>query len=247
MPGTFLLYRDDLNGNRRPDIFGSVPDALATTARYLAALGWQSGLPWGWEVTVPAHVTVTQIAVRGEHGCLALHRPRGRCLNLSRWTALGVTRIDGQPLEGDSTAALLLPAGSTGPAWLVTRNFQALWQYNRADAYALAIGLLANAIRGEPPMKAPWPTNDPGLSRAEMRELQALLVRRGHVDVDVDGSDGPRTRSAVAEAERDLGLEVNGRPGMKILSRLRAEVAALAVGESASAADTAPLRTFKLP
>jgi peptidoglycan hydrolase-like protein with peptidoglycan-binding domain len=121
-----------------------------------------------------------------------------------------------------------LPAGVEGPAWLVTRNFQALWQYNRADAYALAIGLLANALRGEPPMKASWPTDDPGLSRVELRELQTLLVRRGHAYVDVDGADGPRTRNAVAAEERTLGLTVNGRPGVKILRRLRAEFAVAA-------------------
>jgi peptidoglycan hydrolase-like protein with peptidoglycan-binding domain len=108
----------------------------------------------------------------------------------------------------------------------VTRNFQALWQYNRADAYALAIGLLSNAMRGEPPISGSWPTDDPGLSRAELRELQTLLVRRGHADVDVDGADGPRTRQAVAVEERALGLAVNGRPGAKILRRLRVESAA---------------------
>lgn len=225
MPATFVRYRDDGDGSGHADIFGSVPDALATTARYLAALGWRSDLPWGWEVTVPAQVAGTRNALQSEHACLAANQPAGRCLDLSRWAALGVVRADGQPLAGSAVAALLMPAGAAGPAWLVTRNFQALWQYNRADAYALAIGLLANAMRGEAPMKASWPTDDPGLSRAETRELQAILVGRGHADVQVDGADGPRTRSAVAAEERALGLTVNGRPGAKILLRLRAEKA----------------------
>jgi lytic murein transglycosylase len=233
MPATFVRYRDDGDGNGRPDIIGSVPDALATTARYLAALGWQAGLPWGWEVKVPAHVATTRNALQGQHACLAPNQPAGRCLDLTRWTALGVARADGAPLTGGSMAALLMPAGAEGPAWLVTRNFQALWQYNRADAYALAIGLLANAMRGEPPMKASWPTDDPGLSRAELRELQTLLVRRGHADVDVDGADGPRTRNAVAAEERALGLTVKERPGVKILRRLRAEVTLTAPDEAA--------------
>ena len=236
MPATFVRYRDDGDGSGRPDILGSVPDALATTARYLAALGWQPGLPWGWEVTVPANVASTRNALQGEHGCLAPNRPIGRCLHLSQWAALGVVRTDGRPFTGGSQAALLMPAGAEGPAWLVTRNFQALWQYNRADAYALAIGLLANAMRGEPPMKASWPTDDPGLSRAELRELQTLLVRRGHADLDVDGADGPRTRNAVAAEERALGLTVNGRPGVNILRRLRAELALTAPAEAGGAA-----------
>ena len=240
MPATFVSFRDDGDGSGKPDIMGSTADALATTARYLAALGWQPELPWGWEVRVPAPVAATRNALQGEHGCLAPKRPPnsppGRCLDLSQWAALGVVRADGRPLGGRSTAALLMPAGAEGPAWLVTRNFQALWQYNRADAYALAIGLLANALRGEPPLQAAWPTDDPGLSRAEMRELQTLLVRRGHGDVDVDGADGPRTRSAVAAEQQALGLAVIGRAGAKILRRLRAESAVAAPGEATGAA-----------
>ncbi len=246
MPATFVRFRDDGDGSGHPDILGSVPDALATTARYLAALGWRTGLPWGWEVAVPAHVASTWNALQREHGCLAPNQPAGLCLDLARWAALGVVRTDGRPLTGASMAALLMPAGAAGPAWLVTRNFQALWQYNRADAYALAIGLLANVMRGEPPMKASWPTDDPGLSRAELRELQTLLVRRGHAEVGVDGADGPRTRNAVAAEERALGLTVNGRPGVKILRRLRAEFASTAVDEAVGAAiPRAP--TVKLP
>ena len=233
MPATFVRFRADGDSNGQSDILGSVPDALATTARYLEALGWQTGLPWGWEVKVPAQVASTRNALQREHACLAPNQPAGRCLDLSRWAALGVVRIDGQPLSGSTTAALLMPAGAAGPAWLVTRNFQALWQYNRADAYALAIGLLANALRGEPPMKAAWPTDDAGLSRAELRELQTLLVRRGHADVQVDGADGPRTRHAVAIEERTLGLAGNGRPGARILQRLRAESAVTAPQEAA--------------
>jgi len=236
MPATFVRFRDDGDGSGQPDILGSVPDALATTARYLSALGWRSDLPWGWEVTVPAHVATTRNALQREHACLAPNQPAGRCLELSRWAAMGVVRADGRPLTGASMAALLMPAGAAGPAWLVTRNFQALWQYNRADAYALAIGLLANAMRGEPPMQASWPTDDLGLSRAELRELQTLLVRRGHADVDIDGADGPRTRSAVAAQQRALGLTVNGRPGAKILHRLRAEPVLAAPDEAGDAA-----------
>ena len=182
------------------------------------------------------HAAPAEDALQGEHGCLAPNRPIGRCLHLSQWAALGVVRTDGRPFTGGSQAALLMPAGAEGPAWLVTRNFQALWQYNRADAYALAIGLLANAMRGAPPTKVSWPTDDPGLSRAELRELQTLLVRRGHADLDVDGADGPRTRNAVAAEERALGLTVNGRPGANILRRLRAELALTAPAEAGGAA-----------
>jgi len=144
-----------------------------------------------------------------------------------------MTRIDGTPLlaqtsSGDALqaatiGALLMPAGPQGPAWLVTPNYQAIWRYNRADAYALAIGLLSDALRGAPPQRVAWPTADPGLSRAEFRELQALLLQRGHCDLHVDGAEGPRTRAAIRDEELRLGWMDSGRAGGRLLARLREE------------------------
>lgn len=238
MPGTFVRYRDDGDGDGRADIVSSVPDALASTARYLAALGWTSGLPWGWEVRMPADLATARNALQSEHACAAAREPQGRCLALSDWATRGVVRLDGAALEGDTPAALLMPAGAGGPAWLVTRNFQALWQYNRADAYALAIGLLANGLRGDPPMRTAWPTDDPGLSRAELRELQALLIARGRTDLGVDGADGPRTRAAVRAEQEAQGWPATGRPGRVLLQRLRA--AAVPAETAAAGVPSAP-------
>src|SRR6185369_14332187 len=133
----------------------------------------------------------------------------------------GVTRIDGSPLvqpdaaagsvDASAAAALLMPAGAQGPAWLVTPNYQAIWRYNRADAYALAIGLLSDALRGGPAQRVAWPTEDPGLSRAEFRELQEVLLERGHCEVRVDGAQGPLTGAAIREEEVRLGWLPTGR------------------------------------
>lgn len=237
MPGTFVRYLDDGDGDGRPDIVSSVPDALATTARYLAALGWSPGLPWGWEVRVPADLATARNALQSEHACATAPAPQGRCLTLAAWAVGGAVRLDGGTLEGDTPAALLMPAGVDGPAWLVTRNFHALWQYNRADAYALAISLLASGLRGEPAMRGAWPTDDPGLSRSEMRELQALLIARGHADLRVDGADGPRTQAAVRAEQEALALPATGRPGQVLLQRLRA------LGTPADGAPPAPPTT----
>jgi glucose-6-phosphate 1-epimerase len=114
-----------------------------------------------------------------------------------------------------------MPAGPRGPAWLVTPNYQAIWRYNRADAYALAIGLLADSLRGGPLQRVAWPTDDPGLSRAEFRELQSLLVARGHCELRVDGSEGPRTSAAIREEETRLGWTPTGRGGARLLAALR--------------------------
>ena len=148
MPATFVRFRDDGDGSGQPDILGSVPDALATTTR--AVVGARAGdRTCRWAVgggRFTAHVATTRNAL--QRSTLALHRtsPQGAassCRAGPPWAWCGPM---GGQLTGASMAALLMPAGAAGPAWLVTRNFQALWQYNRADAYALAIGLLANAM-----------------------------------------------------------------------------------------------------
>src|SRR3546814_5207069 len=99
---------------------------------------------------------------------------------MSAWAAQGVKRVDGQPLPAaDIQAGLLLPAGPQGPAFLVTRNFDAVYSYNAAESYALAIAHLSDRLRGAGPFVRAWPTDDAGLSRAERRELQSLLIARG--------------------------------------------------------------------
>lgn len=229
MPATFVHYMSDGDGAPAADIINSVPDALATTARYLRGLGWQAGLSWGVEVRVPAAVAPMS-ALEAEHACLAQSRPTGRCKRAAEWAAAGVTRVDGSPLLGEGPSgrldpstptALLMPAVPQGPAWIVTPNYHALWRYNRADAYALAIGLLSDSLRGAPPQRVAWPTGDPPLTRSELRELQALLVVRGHCAVQVDGAPGPVTSNAVRAEESRLGWVPSGRPSAKLLQALR--------------------------
>lgn len=225
MPGTFIANMEAADGSARADIVGSAGDALATTARYLAGLGWADGLRWGVEVAPPGAALREMIAPEREHACLSKDDATGKCRSVEQWVALGVTAAGGAAIDlpPDTRAALLAPAGEGGPAWLVTRNYQALWQYNRADAYALAIGLLSDALRGAAPLRSAWPTDDAGLSRAELRELQRTLIRRGHAQVVADGYDGPRTREAVRAEERRLGWPETGRAGARLAGELAAE------------------------
>ena len=198
-------------------------------------------------------------ALESDHGCLAEAIPSGRCRSIAQWAEAGVLRVDGSALvqrsgsaarlDPGTTAALMMPAGPQGPAWLVTPNYQAIWRYNRADAYALAIGLLSDALRGGPLQRVAWPTDDPGLSRADFRELQSLLLRGGHCEVRVDGADGPRTSAAVREEETRRGWTPTGRGGGRLLAAMRADagpaascapVAASAVGSSAPLHEQSP-------
>jgi glucose-6-phosphate 1-epimerase len=130
--------------------------------------------------------------------------------------------MDGAALAADAPpAGLLLPAGPQGPAFLVFRNFDAIYSYNAAESYALAIAHLSDRLRGGPPLATPWPTDDPGLSRAEQRELQGLLAGRGHAIGEIDGVIGSQTRNAILVEQERRGLPVDGRAGRRLLEALR--------------------------
>ncbi len=207
MPSTFERTAVDFDGDGRRDIVGSVADALGSTANFLARAGWQRGQPWGIEVKVPA----------GYAG------PSGRRARreLALWRKLGVKNIDRSELAGEGAAALLLPAGLPGPGFLVYRNFDAIYSYNASISYALAIAHLSDRLRGGGPLQTPWPTDDPGISRAERREVQERLLERGFDIGTVDGAIGPRTRRAIEAFQAAKGLPVDGRAGAKVLRALR--------------------------
>jgi lytic murein transglycosylase len=205
MPSSYLRLAVPSADGRR-DIVDSADAALASTAHYFAKSGWRSGLPWGFEVKLPA----------GYSG------PSGRKdrQSMSFWASHGITRIDGRPL-GEGDAGLLLPAGSNGPAFLVTKNFDVVYSYNAAESYSLAACVLADRLAGGPGITTPWPTEDPGLSRAGRRELQALLIKRGYDVGEPDGAIGKKTKQAIADFEQKNGLSVNGRASQKVLEALR--------------------------
>jgi len=139
---------------------------------------------------------------------------------VSSWAERGITRVDGTPLTGSGNAGLVYPARG-GPGFLVFKNYDAAYSYNGADSYALAISLLADRLKGKPGVQQAWPTDDPPTSRAERRELQRLLIARGHDVGEPDGAVGAKTRAAIMTEEARIGLPQTGRPGGKILKALR--------------------------
>lgn len=205
MPSTFLRLAVDLDGSGR-DIVDSPAAALGSTANYLKHSGWTTGEPWGFEVKLPDGYS-------GPSG----HKNKQP---ISAWAARGIRRIDGRPL-GEGQAGLLLPAGAGGPAFLVTHNFDVIYSYNAAESYTLAIAILAQRLAGGPGIETPWPTDDPGLSRAERRELQALLNKHGYDVGEPDGAIGAKTKAAIADFEDKHGLTRDGRASAKVLEALR--------------------------
>lgn len=209
MPSTFMRLAVDFDGDGRRDLVDSVPDALASTANFLRRAGWRSAESWGFEVVLP----------KGFDASLGGRKNKRAA---AFWVQRGVKRLDGSVLPPDTPpSGLLLPAGSEGPAFLVGRNFDALYGYNAAESYALAIAHLSDRLRGGSRFSTPWPTDDPGLSRAERREVQQLLLARGHDIGEADGMIGARTREAIKLEQAALGLRPDGRAGQAVLRALR--------------------------
>jgi membrane-bound lytic murein transglycosylase B len=137
MPSSFLRYAVDADGDGRIDIWNSVPDVLASTANYLARVGWQDGQTWGRPVLVPESF---------DFGLAGLEKS----LPLRGWQALGVRRMSGKALpRRDLDASLILPAGPGGSAYLVYGNFRALLAWNRSKAFAVAVGTLADRLAAQ--------------------------------------------------------------------------------------------------
>ncbi len=217
MPGVFWWRAVDFDGDGRRDLMDNTGDALASTANFLQQAGWVAGRPWGIEVRIPGGDSAATFA-NGEGR--RVRRP------MREWIERGVTRINGTPLAATGSdslmqAGLFTPAGTNGPAFLVTTNFSAIFSYNAAESYALAIAHLSDLLGGGGAFVRPWPTDDPGLSRADRRELQTLLLARGHDIGAVDALLTPRTRAAVTVEQQRLGQPATGRPGQKLLEALR--------------------------
>ncbi|SEA53812.1 membrane-bound lytic murein transglycosylase B [Thiothrix caldifontis] len=216
IPTTFEAYAVDFDGDGHRDLVSSIPDALASTANYLAHSGWERDQPWGFEVRLPASFDWSKADT-------------DYWLPLNIWSMVGgVNAINGQVLDSTNEAFVFLPAGYRGPAFLALRNFQAILKYNNAQNYALAVGYLGDRIQGKPPLSADWPTEDKPLSHAEKIELQTLLTAVGYNTDGVDGKLGPNTRSALRRWQLDVNLPADGYATQHYLSLLRQSVAAKA-------------------
>jgi lytic murein transglycosylase len=208
LPSNFLAYAVDADGDGRRDIWGSMPDVVASTANFLSRSGWQAGAPWGVEVRLPpgfdygrADTSVRQ--------------------STAQWAAEGVRAMDDRPLPEFAEATVLLPAGARGPAFLIGPNFRAVLRYNNSTNYALAVGLLAQRLGGGPGVQAAWPRDEPALSRTQMTELQAALNQRGFAAGTPDGVMGPATREGLRRYQRSVGLPADGYPSAELLQRLQ--------------------------
>ena len=207
MPSEYYQYAVDYDGDGTRNLLRSAPDVLASTANYLVGLGWRRGEPWLSEVRVPATLPWQQAD-------LDIKLPR------AKWAASGVTLADGRPLPADDLpASLLLPMGRFGPAFLAYDNFRVYLQWNNALVYSTTAAYLATRIARAPPLhrgNAP-----PPLAFADVKALQASLVRAGYDVGAIDGFLGLKTRQAVKAMQVKYNLPADSYPTTELLARLR--------------------------
>ena len=210
MPTAFKRYAVDFDGDGRRDVVDSIPDLVASTANNLKLDGWKAGETWGYEVMLPA-------------GFDYLLADGAKPMTLQDWARHGVVRAGGRAFPRPAEKAfLLLPAGARGPAFLMLNNFRVIMRYNPAGAYALAIGHLADRLRGDSEFVHPWPRDERVLSSAERYELQQHLVALGFdIGGEPNGRINARTRSAMRRYQLAAGLVPDGFATAGLLDRLR--------------------------
>ena len=210
LPSKFLAFAVDFDGDKRRDIWGSVPDALASIANYLKQHGWQSGRDWGFEANVPASVACT------------LEGP-DKARKIADWVRHGVTRVRGRAFpqgEMGRKGSLLMPAGRLGPAYIATPNFYVLKAYNESDLYALFIGHLADRFGADRAFVGKWAKTG-GFNRRDVQRMQQRLEKNGYDVGGADGLVGFRTRVAVGLWQAKAGLAATCFPDAGLIRAIR--------------------------
>ncbi len=203
MPTNVVDFAIDFSGDGKADIWNNVPDALGSTGNYIHKGGWKYGLPWGFEVTIPKGFDYMQ--------------SRG---SFADWQQRGLRRADGKAFPSSGPGILFFPAGAAGPAFLVTDNYAVLKEYNNSDAYAIAVGHLADRMKGGAPIKTAWPTDDRPLPRDARVALQKKLAALGYKVNEFDGHVDFDLRDNIRTEQAKFGMVPDGNPTAAFLDRL---------------------------
>lgn len=209
MPSVYLEHAIDYDDSGQTDLWGSIPDALASAANYLRSMGWRDGERWGREVQLPEDFDFADLGLEYK-------------ASVDEWASRGVRQVNGQRLpRSQMPASLLLPAGHRGPAFLVYDNFHIIMRWNRSTLYALSVGVLADRINGAGGLTASPPQDTQALRLDEVREIQERLNQLGFDAGVVDGMIGPATQAAIARYQRQHDLISDGFADQALLQHLR--------------------------
>jgi lytic murein transglycosylase len=220
IPTVFLQYAKDGNGDGKRNLWDTRSDVFASTANYLLSKGWTEDAPCFDEVKLPDDFDYAQADI-------SIEKP------VREWADLSVTLTDGRSLkrragvDKEAFAAIILPAGWKGPAFIAYPNFKVVLAYNNAISYALSVCQLSRRYTGGPSFRTAWPRDEmPLLSRTERMELQTLLMQRRYDVGEADGVIGKRTREAIRAYQRSAGLKADGFATQSLLQHLRQSQAA---------------------
>jgi membrane-bound lytic murein transglycosylase B len=209
MPSSYLAYAVAFERHSQRDIWTNEADAIGSTANYLAKHGWTTGLPWGFEVRLPPKFALSAADSSSP-------------APFASFAARRVQKADGSQLPESGQGRLLMPAGIDGPVFLITSNFDVIKAYNNSTAYALAVGLLGDAVKGGPGLVAHWPINDRPLTSAQIQRLQIKLKKMGYDVGEIDGKNGDALRSAVRAYQERNGLAPDGYANLALFRRVGA-------------------------
>lgn len=204
LPKDIIEHGMDGDGDGVVDLKNSSPDALMSGANVLSSLGWRPNEPWLQEINVPANLDWAQTGLT--------HKKTG-----AEWATLGVTSRNGD-IVGNLDAAVLLPMGRNGPAFLAYPNFEIYFEWNKSFVYVTTAAYFATRLAGGPVYNAGNPT--PALSGDQMKSLQSKLTARGHDVGGIDGILGAKTREAVQSEQSRLGLPADAWPTAALLNAL---------------------------
>ena len=205
LPEDILRNGVDGDGDGKVSLKTSPPDALMSGGKMLRALGWRAGEPWMQEVSMPTDFDWAETGLNH-------WKPA------STFLEAGVEPRSGK-LEGPGLdAAILLPQGRNGPAFLVYPNFNVFFEWNQSFIYVTTAAYFATRLQGAEIYNAGNPL--PALNEAQMKSLQKKLETRGHDVGGVDGILGEKTREAVQVEQERLGLPADAWPTRGLLDRL---------------------------
>ncbi len=206
LPSDYLEYGRDGDGDGRVDLRNSAPDVIMTAGNFIRSLGWRRGEPWFQEVRVPDRLPWEQTG-------------KSNRIPVSQWAAWGISDRDGKPLRDNGIpAALVLPMGSGGPAFLAFPNYDIYLEWNQSFVYTLTAAYLATRLDGAPRYNAGKPVG--GLDQNAMKTLQRKLAALGHDVGKIDGILGAGTRAATRAEQLRLGLPADGWPTAALLNKL---------------------------
>lgn len=195
LPKTIKEFGEDGDGDGLVKLRESAPDVIMTTANFIQSLGFQRGQPWIQEVSLPATLPYEKSGIGGT-------------LTAGDWFALGVKPRDGNTSFGSLAAALILPQGRLGPAFLTYPNFNIYLEWNQSFIYTTSAAYFATRLGGSPPYNKGTP--EKGLSDTDMRALQTKLKAHGYDVGEIDGILGSGTRVAIQKEQQRLGLPADG-------------------------------------